>query len=204
MNRQQVNRPPAERDPRTSTRLGGLVVSPDLQRGVLWIGWLRRAGYRPLGCVGPDLTLDCPRLRGAPCSVRESVSVAIVDLDPGASARICTRLPDDGTTVFVRGEDRGSESHASVIERIRNTGARRATGGLTVPPSVSAAGVFSHPYGRDRNQQLSAGPSFCPYPDRRPTAASWYDGGSSTSATLSSRETAVSKKVPSDGGGGDG
>jgi len=111
----------------------GLIVTPDLERAGTWIGWLRKAGYMSLGCVGPGLTLDCPRLRGDHCSVRESVSVAIVDLDSDVDARLCTKLPDDGSTVFVRWEGSGAGSRASVMDRVHNAPHRAELRGRSAP-----------------------------------------------------------------------
>ena len=59
------------------------------------------------GCVGPGLTLDCPRLHGGHCVLREASDAAIVDLACDEDADLCTKVPDDGGTVFVR---RGSPS----------------------------------------------------------------------------------------------
>ena len=85
-----------------------LVVTPDLERAAAWMGWLRRAGYISVGCVGPGLTLECPRVRGGRCQLRETVSVAIVDRDSDTDAQLCTRVPDDGRTVFVPAADAGA------------------------------------------------------------------------------------------------
>lgn len=84
------------------TRRKALVVTPNLERAGLWSGWLRRAGYMSLGCVGPGLTNDCPRLRGAGCPLRQAVSLAVIDVDSDSSAECCTLLPDDGSTIPIR------------------------------------------------------------------------------------------------------
>jgi hypothetical protein len=96
----------------------GLVVTCDYERADTWRGWLRRAGYVTLGCVGPGLTLDCPRVRGARCVLREGVNVAIVDVGCDADAGLCTRLADDGSTVFVPRDGSSAVSRASVMERV--------------------------------------------------------------------------------------
>ena len=85
----------------------GLVVTDNLERAALWMSWLHGAGYTTAGCVGPGLTLDCPRLHGGRCVLREVSDVAIVDLACDEDADLCTKAPDDGSTVFVR---RGSPS----------------------------------------------------------------------------------------------
>jgi hypothetical protein len=64
--------------------------------------WLRRDGFLTLGCVGPGLTLDCPRLHGTRCVLREVSDVAIVDLTCDEDADLCKKIPDDGSTIFVR------------------------------------------------------------------------------------------------------
>jgi hypothetical protein len=79
-----------------------LVVTEDLERAALWMSWLRGAGYTTAGCVGPGLTLDCPRLHGGRCGLREVSDVAIVDLACDDDADLCTKVPEDGSTVFVR------------------------------------------------------------------------------------------------------
>jgi hypothetical protein len=85
----------------------GLVVTDDLERAEVWMSWLRGAGYTTAGCVGPGLTLDCPRVHGGRCVLREVSDAAIVDLACDEDADLCTKAPDDGSTVFVR---RGSPS----------------------------------------------------------------------------------------------
>lgn len=82
--------------------LRGLVVTDDLERADLWTSWLRRAGYTTAGCVGPGLTLDCPRIHGRRCVLREVSDVAMVDLACDEDADLCTKIPKDGGTVFVR------------------------------------------------------------------------------------------------------
>jgi hypothetical protein len=48
--------------------------------------------------------LDCPRTHGARCVLREVADVAIVDLSCDDDADLCTRVPRDGSTIFVRRE----------------------------------------------------------------------------------------------------
>jgi hypothetical protein len=85
----------------------GLVVTDNLERAAIWMSWLHGAGYTTAGCVGPGLTLDCPRMHGGRCVLREVSDVAIVDLACDEDADLCTKVPDEGSSVFVR---RGSPS----------------------------------------------------------------------------------------------
>jgi hypothetical protein len=84
-----------------------LLVTDDLGSADRWGSWLRGAGYSTLGCVGPGLTLDCPRIHGGSCVLREAADIAIVDLNCDEDADLCTKIPGDGGSVFVR---RGSVS----------------------------------------------------------------------------------------------
>ena len=108
------------------TRPKALVVTSDLQRADLWRGWLRRAGYMPLACVGPVLAFRCPRMRGDPCFLRQVVSVAIVDV--GEAADVCTRLPDDGTTILIRIDKRSRIDRGALMgcEQVARPLAERA------------------------------------------------------------------------------
>lgn len=99
------------------TRAKALVVTSDLERADLWRGWLRRAGYMPLACVGPGLAFDCPRIRGDRCFLRQVVGVAIVDVNEAAD--VCTRLPDDGTTILVRSDKRPTKDRRMVMDRVQ-------------------------------------------------------------------------------------
>lgn len=85
----------------------GLVVTDNLERADIWMSWLHGAGYMTAGCVGPGLTLDCPRVHGGRCVLREVSDVAIVDLACDEDADLCTKGSDDGSTLFLR---RGSPS----------------------------------------------------------------------------------------------
>jgi hypothetical protein len=96
-----------------------LFVTWNLERGEIWRGWLRSAGYVAVGCVGPASTLDCPRLRGAPCPLRQAVDVAVVDVDAGPDAAVCTPIPDDGTTIYVGGDGPSRDRFEELIERAR-------------------------------------------------------------------------------------
>ena len=98
-----------------------LVVTPDLDRAGLWGGWLRRAGHMSLFCVGPALSLDCPRLRAAGCPLRQAVSLAVVDVDSDPSAAGCTTLPDDGATILIR-MDGSTTDQRRLLERVAATG----------------------------------------------------------------------------------
>jgi hypothetical protein len=96
-----------------------LFVTPDLERADIWRGWLRRAEYMTVGCVGPALTLDCPRLRGAGCPLRQAVDLAIVDIDACRDAAVCTPLPDDGTTIYVGGDGPPRDRFEELVARAR-------------------------------------------------------------------------------------
>jgi hypothetical protein len=106
-----------------SRRATALVVTADLGRAAAWSAWLRKAGHASVGCVGPGLTLGCPRVRGARCQLREMVRLTIVDLECDTNA-LCTRVPDDGRTVFVAAEDAGARQR--VMGRAQEASHRRA------------------------------------------------------------------------------
>jgi hypothetical protein len=95
-----------------------LVVTDDLERAATWMGWCRRAGYTTTGCVGPGRTLDCPRIHGAQCVLREVADVAIVDLSCDDDADLCTKLPKDGSSIFVRRESPSEPGHGELMERL--------------------------------------------------------------------------------------
>lgn len=101
-----------------TTRRKALVVTPDVERAGLWSGWLRRAGYMSLGCVGPALTHDCPRLRAADCPLRQAVSLAVVDVDSDPSAEHCTTLSNDGMTIPIPIDGSTRDQRAKLIERV--------------------------------------------------------------------------------------
>lgn len=96
-----------------------LVVTLNVERGAVWRGWLRRAGYVTVDCVGAASTPDCPRLRGTPCPVRQAADIAIVDVDAGPDAAVCTPIPDDGTTIYVGGDGPSRERFLELIARAR-------------------------------------------------------------------------------------
>ncbi len=105
----------------------GLVVTDDLERADIWMSWLRREGYTTAGCVGPGLTLDCPRLHGGRCVLREVSDVAIVDLACDEDADLCTKVPDEGSSVFVRPgspSEPGREEIMSSVASVRQHVAR--------------------------------------------------------------------------------
>ena len=79
-----------------------LVVSDDAEKRDFWIASLGLAGYDTNACPGPGAARDCPRLHGIRCSLRESAEVAVVDLDSDEDTPVCSKVPDDGGTVFVR------------------------------------------------------------------------------------------------------
>lgn len=92
---------------------GALIVSYDGARAARWGVWLEQAGFFTTTCPGLYLSNQCPRFNGEPCPRRELVEVAVVDLDSAEPAqlcgdwaqRTCTKLPDDGSTVFVHGPE---------------------------------------------------------------------------------------------------
>lgn len=105
----------------------GLVVTDNLERADIWMSWLRREGYTTAGCVGPGLTLDCPRLHGGRCVLREVSDVAIVDLACDEDADLCTKVPDEGSSVFVRPgspSEPGREGIMSSVASVRQHVAR--------------------------------------------------------------------------------
>lgn len=112
-----------------------LLVTPDLDRAGLWSGWLRRAGYVSLCCVGPALSHDCPRLRAADCPLRQAVSFAVVDVDSDLSAARCTTLPDDGTTISIRVDGSMRDQRARLLERV---GSRELATGSTSRPKPAS------------------------------------------------------------------
>ena len=126
---------PSNRDgPGMTTPRKALVVSPDLDRARLWSGWLRRAGHMSLCCVGPALTHDCPRLRAADCPLRQTVDLAVVDVDSDLSAARCTTLPDDGTTLSIRMDGSTTDQRARLLELVGSL-ATTSTSPL-VPPDL--------------------------------------------------------------------
>ncbi|HYU56584.1 MAG TPA: hypothetical protein VEO00_00865 [Actinomycetota bacterium] len=88
-----------------------LIVSRSLAVRGAWARWLRTAGIDPALCHGPAPGRPCPRANGDTCPLREWADVAIVDPDGTAAAfglhsladlgEICTRVPDDGTTLVL-------------------------------------------------------------------------------------------------------
>jgi hypothetical protein len=68
-----------------------------------WTRWLEGAGWNAFVCAGPELAWECPRIHGERCARRELADVAVITPDgqPDDAERICTRLPDDGTTITV-------------------------------------------------------------------------------------------------------
>jgi len=79
-----------------------LVVTDDAERADFWAASLELEGYDADICSGPGASRDCPRLHEVRCSLRERARVALVDLDCDEDAPVCTKIPDDGGTVFVR------------------------------------------------------------------------------------------------------
>lgn len=80
-----------------------------------WSAWLEQAGWTPVTCPGPRLTWGCPRLHGRPCPRRELADAAVVALPVDEWGEdLCTKVPDDGITVFL--------GDAAVSLRVREKG----------------------------------------------------------------------------------
>ena len=79
-----------------------LVVSDETAVSDFWMASLELDGYDTESCPGPSAAQDCPRLHGVRCALRERADIAVVDLDCEDDALACTKVPDDGGTVFVR------------------------------------------------------------------------------------------------------
>jgi hypothetical protein len=88
-------------------RYDTVVVGPDTGTTLEWVTWLRARGERVARCPGPYVIM-CPRVDGYRCPLREAADYAIVEWQPdddehlGHHERYCTRLPDDGRTIFDR------------------------------------------------------------------------------------------------------
>jgi hypothetical protein len=79
-----------------------LVVTDDAEVADFCGAVLALDGYDTEMCPGPGAARDCPRLHGVPCTLRERADVAVIDLDCDDDAGACSKVPDDGSTVFVR------------------------------------------------------------------------------------------------------
>jgi len=88
-----------EADPVTAYR--ALVVGRDEEWSKRWARRLQRDGFLTFTCPGPSDALQCPRSSGERCIRREMVDVALVD-EVDDEDRVCTRLRDDATTVYMR------------------------------------------------------------------------------------------------------
>jgi hypothetical protein len=108
-----------------------LVVGEDFVRRGTWGRWLRAAGFHTATCPGPDVSPGCPRTAGDACPLREWARVAVVDLSGreelglygGWTDRLCTRLPDDGGTVFVHTPEAGlhdGAARAGLVQPVTN------------------------------------------------------------------------------------
>lgn len=95
-----------------------LIVGKEPARFRRWGAWLEQAGCSVLICPGPRLTWDCPRLDGEPCPRRELADVAVVEVpvDSWGEEALCTRVPDDGTTVLLADSDISRWSRERGIE----------------------------------------------------------------------------------------
>ncbi|MGH2578952.1 MAG: hypothetical protein ACRDG9_14570, partial [Actinomycetota bacterium] len=91
-----------------------LVVTDDRDTADFYTAVLELEGYDTDLCSGPGAARDCPRLHGARCSLRERADVAVIDLDCDEDATSCTKVPDDGGTVFVRRSSRPSLGRAEL------------------------------------------------------------------------------------------
>ncbi|HET9249923.1 MAG TPA: hypothetical protein VFP13_08310 [Actinomycetota bacterium] len=99
-----------------------LVVSGDLEATEQWMAWLRGAGHRTLGCVGPLRTHTCPHTIGRRCPLRDASDLTIVDAiaDPsgtcsGIGRQPCVMLgPSDGSTLDRRTFDERIRTMAGV------------------------------------------------------------------------------------------
>ena len=79
-----------------------LVVTDDRAAADFLTASLALDGYDTERCDGPGAARDCPRLHGVGCMLRERADVAVVDLDCDEDALVCSKVQDDGGTVFVR------------------------------------------------------------------------------------------------------
>jgi len=79
-----------------------LVVTDDTDAADFLTASLALDGYETERCEGPGTARDCPRLHGVGCTLRDRADVAVVDLDCDEDALVCSKVPDDGGTVFVR------------------------------------------------------------------------------------------------------
>jgi CheY-like chemotaxis protein len=79
-----------------------LVVTDDPDAADFLTASLALDGYDTERCDGPGAARDCPRLHGVGCTLRERADVAVVDLDCDEDALVCSKVPEDGGTVFVR------------------------------------------------------------------------------------------------------
>lgn len=100
-----------------------LVVSQDPGTAERWSRWLETVGFEVSGCPGPHVMWACPRLDGEACPRRERADVAVVDLASsdtgelygGFAERMCTKLPDDGRTLFARFSGGPVDANARVL-----------------------------------------------------------------------------------------
>jgi CheY-like chemotaxis protein len=99
-----------------------LVVTDDPETADVWTASLELEGYDTEVCRGPGASLDCPRLHGAQCLLRERADITVVDLDCDEDAVVCTRVPDDGGTLFARRTNStpiGRETLANAVEETK-------------------------------------------------------------------------------------
>lgn len=118
-----------------------LVVGDDPHQLRQWSAWLEQAGWTAVMCPGPRLTWGCLRLDGEPCPRRELADAAVVALPvvEWGEERLCTKVPDDGTTVFLgdaavslsvreKGIEVSERAPSVLIEAVRNALRRRPAG----------------------------------------------------------------------------
>jgi len=99
-----------------------LVVTRDLALAASWMAWLRGAGYVTIGCVGPELTLGCPRAAGLRCPPHEVATIRIVDAASDV-ARSCRGGGDDGATITIPRGDPAATDRRAFIARVGAAGA---------------------------------------------------------------------------------
>lgn len=123
--------------------LSALVVGEDRDRVRRWSAWLEQGGFVTFVCPGPRLTWNCPRLDGEPCPRREMADVAVVAVHQDATGeeRLCTTVPDDGTTVLLRDED------VSVVVRDKGVELLHPAPALLIEAARRALGRSERPGG---------------------------------------------------------
>jgi hypothetical protein len=109
-----------------------LVVTDDPEAADFLVASLELDGHDVYVCQGPGATRDCPRLHGIRCSLREGIDVAVIDLDCDDDALVCTKVPDDGGTVYIRATSAHALGRADLARAIAD--ARRHVADLQGAP----------------------------------------------------------------------